>query len=951
MRLRFVFLVCFAAASLPAVGWSAWIAARAWTAWEDAGAAVRAAEAMGHALHLVEALSVERGALQERALSTRPGAEDLEQIAAWNDAVLERAQRSMLAAGLPDEAVARAREMLAVSRAQVAEAVARPLAERDPALVPAMMERLYARLDAVEVAVAQAEAKTARASASVGALVAVGSLAVEMRAAAGRRSSHLSGWMGGRAFTPRQMDDAMHLTGQVQHAWDRLRRQVLLVGEPPRLAAAVAATRDGFFKEAEPVYRDLVAVARGGGKPPTALHEWRRWTVAALPGTLAARDAAIAEAVEHGRALASAARARLAAAAAATAAALALAGGAVLVLLRRLVLPMQRLTAAVSRIAGGDVAAEVPERGRRDEIGAMAAAVEVFRENAVELRRTNLRFDAALNNMSQGLAMYDREERLAVVNARLCEVVGVPPGSLRPGMTLRQVLAIGAAAGHFPGRTLDELYAERRGFVTGAAKAFEEARGGRVVAAQSRPMADGGCVLTFEDVTERRSAEARVAHMAHHDALTGLPNRALFRQRLDEALGRAGRGGGGFAVLCLDLDRFKAVNDTLGHPAGDALLRAVAERLTGALREGDVAARLGGDEFAVLQAPSSGRTPDAAALARRLVEALGAPCDVSGHRVTTGASVGIALAPDHGACPDALLKRADLALYRAKADGRAAWRFFEPSMEARIVGRRLLELDLRDAVAAGEFELHYQPLVEFGSRRPKGFEALLRWRHPLRGLVGPAEFIPLAEELGLIGALGEWALRRACADAVAWPDGLTVAVNLSAAQLRGGQAIVGVVADALAASGLDAARLELEITEGVMLQDTEETLATLGRVKALGVSIAMDDFGTGYSSLSYLRRFPFDKVKIDRSFVLGLGVEGEDCGAIIRAVADLCGGLGMAATAEGVETEEQLARLAAEGLAEGQGYLFGRPVPAAEVPRLLKGLSAAAAGAGALVPA
>jgi predicted signal transduction protein with EAL and GGDEF domain len=332
------------------------------------------------------------------------------------------------------------------------------------------------------------------------------------------------------------------------------------------------------------------------------------------------------------------------------------------------------------------------------------------------------------------------------------------------------------------------------------------------------------------------------------------------------------------------------------------------------------------------------------------VEALGAPYDVSGHRVTAGASVGVALAPGHGACPDALLKNADLALYRAKADGRAAWRFFEPSMEARIVGRRLLELDLRDAVAAGDFELHYQPLVEFGSRRPKGFEALLRWRHPLRGLVGPAEFIPLTEEIGLIGALGEWALRRACADAAAWPDGLKVAVNLSAAQLRSGPAIVGVVADALAASGLGAARLEIEITEGVMLHDTEETLATLGRMKALGVSIAMDDFGTGYSSLSYLRRFPFDKVKIDRSFVLGLGVEGEDCGAIIRAVADLCDGLGMAATAEGVETEEQLARLAAEGLAEEQGYLFGRPVPASEISRLLKGASPAAAG-GALVPA
>jgi diguanylate cyclase (GGDEF)-like protein len=940
MRLRTVFLVCFAAASLPAAGWSAWIATRAWSAWTDAAAAVRAAEAMGHVLQLVEALSVERGALQERALSAGAGVEDLREISERNDALLERSQRSMRAAGLPDGAVVQARETLASARARVAQGIQKPLPERDPGLVPAIMAQLYERLDAVEAAVAAAEGTVARASASVGALVAVGSLAVDMRGAAGRRSSHLSGWIGGRALAPRQIEEAMHLTGQIQHAWDRLRRQVQVVGSPPRLAAAVAATQDGFFRQAEPTYRDLLAAARAGQPPPMALPDWRRWTIAMLPGTLLARDAALEEAVAHGEALAADARARLALAAAATLAALGLAAAALLVLLRRLIWPVQRLTAAVTRLAGGDLAAvEVPERGRRDEIGAMAAAVEVFRETAVELRRTNLRFDAALNNMSQGLAMFDGEERLVVANARLCEVAQVPPGSVVPGMTLREILAVGVAAGHYPGRTLDDVYAGRRRALRAAAVDFEEARADKVLAVSSRPMPEGGCVLTIEDVTERRLAQAQVAHMAHHDSLTGLPNRALFRKKVEKALVRARRGGR-FALLCIDLDRFKAVNDTLGHPAGDALLRAVAERLAGALRRRDVAARLGGDEFVVLQA-SRAQPHDAAALARRLVETLGAPYRIAGHEVVIGASAGIALAPDHGASPNDLLKNGDLALYRAKADGRGGWRFFEPEMEARLLARRRLEFDLRDAVAAGEFELHYQPVVDFASRRPKGFEALVRWNHPSRGLVGSADFVPLAEELGLIGAIGEWVLRRACAEAVAWPDGLKVAVNLSAAQFRAGDALVGVVADALRESGLEASRLEIEITESVMLQDTEETLAVLHRIKALGVSIAMDDFGTGYSSLSYLRSFPFDKVKIDQSFVRGLGADGEDCAAIVSAVAKLCGSLGMTATAEGVETEEQLALLTAEGLAEGQGYLFSAPVPAPEVPRLLARAKAA----------
>ena len=935
MSLRTVFLLCFAVACLPTAGWSAWVATRAQSAWNNAESAVHAAEAMGYALQLVEALSVEHGALQEQALSEHADTGSLAEIEAQNNALLDTAQRSMNAAGLPDDTVTKARETLVVLRTQVAEAIKRPVAERDPGLVPALMARLYERLEAVEAATALVERQTAWAYPLVGVLVSVSGLTVEMHAAAGRRSSYLSEWMGGRTLTPEQVDQAMYMTGQVQHAWERLQRQALIAGKSPRLAAAVEATRGGFFQDAEPRYRAFVALARAGGERPMTLPSWRRWTAAALPGALIARDAAIAEAVEQGRELVSQAQAYLAVAAVATLGLLALAGGALLVLLRRLVLPVQRLTAAVTRLADGDVAAEVPERGRRDEIGAMAAAIEVFRGNAVELRRTNLRFDAALGNMSQGLAMYDADERLVVTNARVCEILDLPPSSIRLGMTFREIVAVCVAAGQFPGRTPDEVYNARHGFgpASQPGTPFEEERGGKVLATTARPMPDGGRLFTLEDITVRRRAEARVAHMAHHDALTGLPNRALFRARLEEALVRARRGRG-CAMLLLDLDRFKAVNDTLGHPAGDTLLRAVAGRLQAELRENDTAARLGGDEFVVLQ-DGADQPRDAAALAERLVAALGAPYRIEGHHVEIGASVGIVIASDEDATPDAMLKNADLALYRAKLDGRGTWRFFEPEMNAHMQARQLLEADLRRALRAGQFELQYQPQVDLRTRRIMGLEALLRWRHPERGLVPPVEFIPLSEEIGLIQEIDTWVLGRACAEAVNWPGEVKVAVNLSATHFRAGCRLADIVAAALRASGLPPARLELEITETAMLHDSEDTLATLHALRRLGVAIAMDDFGTGFSSLSHLRRFPFDRVKIDRSFVGGLGGVKGDCDAIVRAVMGLCANLGIAVTAEGVETAKQLEWLAVEGPIEAQGYLFSRPVPAGAVPQLI----------------
>ena len=435
-------------------------------------------------------------------------------------------------------------------------------------------------------------------------------------------------------------------------------------------------------------------------------------------------------------------------------------------------------------------------------------------------------------------------------------------------------------------------------------------------------------LVAVVDVTEQRQAEARIAYMAHHDALTDLPNRVMFHQRLTEGLARLQRNGHALAVHCLDLDHFKDVNDTLGHPIGDELLKAVAQRLANCLRDSDMVARLGGDEFAVVQCPLDD-PHEASNLANRLIEVISKPYQVHGHEFVVGASIGIALAPGDGDAPDALLRNADMALYRAKAEGRGTAHFFEAEMDRRIQARRMLELDLRKAFSNGEFELYYQPLVNLRTNAVSGFEALLRWRHPERGLVAPGEFIPLTEEIGLIVPLGEWVLREACAQAAKWPEPLKVAVNLSPAQFRN-RGVVNAVLTALAHSRLPASRLELEITESVLLGESEANLATLHQLREIGVRISMDDFGTGYSSLSYLRSFPFDKIKIDRSFVSEL-TERPDCLAIIRAVAGLGTSLGIATTAEGVETPEQLAQVRAEGCTEVQGYLFSAPRPAAEL--------------------
>ncbi len=548
------------------------------------------------------------------------------------------------------------------------------------------------------------------------------------------------------------------------------------------------------------------------------------------------------------------------------------------------------------------------------------------------LAEQNRRFDAALSNMSQGLCMLDADLRLTVCNGRYLDMMGLPPDAVRPGIPLRDIVAYGVELGHHPGLGVDEVLAPRLAiFARGEAATLETPIfGDRVIETAYRPMPGGGWVATYEDITARKQAEARIAHMARHDALTDLPNRVLLRERMEEALRKQRRDGVAFAVLCLDLDQFKAVNDTLGHPVGDALLKEVAARLSAIVRPGVTIARLGGDEFALVQPLA--QPHEAEALARRVIETVAQPYALDGNSVVVGTSIGVALAPLDGDDPDTLLKNADLALYRAKTDGRGAARFFEPEMDAQIKRRRALELDLRAAHAGQQFELWYQPQVSAATGAVGGFEALLRWRHPERGLVSPSDFIPLAEEIGLIVPLGEWVIREACSEAAGWPGDVRVAVNVSAAQF-GSRSLERVVLGALASARLDPRRLELEITESVLLTDTEATLATLHRLRGMGVRIALDDFGTGYSSLSYLRRFPFDKIKIDRSFVREL--ERADCSAIVEAVADLAAKLGMATTAEGVETPEQLALVRQKGCTEIQGYLFSAPRPASDVPGLI----------------
>ncbi|MGY3147801.1 diguanylate cyclase (GGDEF)-like protein [Bradyrhizobium sp. USDA 3397] len=554
-----------------------------------------------------------------------------------------------------------------------------------------------------------------------------------------------------------------------------------------------------------------------------------------------------------------------------------------------------------------------------------------------ELKEQKLRLDTAINHMVEGLCMFDAEKRLVICNERYARLYRLPPELLRAGTPHRDIIRHRVTSGVLEGEASD-FAAERQiarldalpiHVVSSRIDAFAD---GRLICVTRQPMAGGGWVATHLDVTEQRRSEAKITYMAEHDALTELPNRVLLKARLEPALADTRGGNLHLAVLLLDLDRFKEVNDTLGHPAGDLLLRSVAARLLDCVRETTFVARLGGDEFAIVDYVTN-PAADAASLAETIHGALSEPFDLGDHQVVVGTSIGIALAPRDGADSDTILRSADLALYSAKSGGRGAFRFFEPELDRLLQARRNLERDLRKALARSEFELHYQPFVNLKSGETCGFEALLRWHHPERGLVSPGEFIPVAEETGLILLLGEWVLRTACAEAAKWRSDLKIAINLSPAQFRSKE-LVSTIVSALAASGIASDRLELEVTETVIMHDSGTVFAALSQLRELGVRIALDDFGTGYSSLSFLQKFPFDKIKIDRSFVSELSNPMEEPHRIARAVVQFATSLGKTSTAEGVETAEQLEVLRQEGCVEAQGFHLSPPVRASTIARL-----------------
>jgi diguanylate cyclase (GGDEF)-like protein len=566
--------------------------------------------------------------------------------------------------------------------------------------------------------------------------------------------------------------------------------------------------------------------------------------------------------------------------------------------------------------------------------------VSLAAKNA-ELDLSHAQLTETLANLSHGVCLYDGGKRLLLHNKRYCEIYDLRPEAVVAGMSLTDIGDLYVKAGSLGNSSLgDHVGAIEDGMSVGAPfDTVDELPNGKIVSVHFRPLPAERWVSTHEDITERRKHEMVTSYQALHDPLTGLANRVAFFAAIEKVLADAKRGTH-FALLCLDLDRFKWVNDTHGHPAGDMLLCAVADRLRAEVRPSDLVARLGGDEFAILLQHAEQVRPEL--VAPRIVNTIGKPFDLNGIEANIGVSIGIAMPRAGVSNPTQLMKDADFALYRSKLEGRGTWRFYESAMDEVVQKRSALESDLRQALQLDQLELYYQPLVGGKDRRITGFEALLRWHHPTHGLVPPSEFIPIAEEIGLIGEIGAWVLQRACMEAARWPDDIRVAVNFSSRQFRDPN-IGAIVAKAIQDSGISARRLELEITETVALATEASTLTLLHSLRALGVRVALDDFGTGYSSLSYLRSFPFNSIKIDGSFVGDLWVRDE-AAEIIRGIIGLATNLRMDVTAEGVETEEQFQFLADAGCKDIQGYFMSKAVPASEIPALMLRLSGAQAG-------
>jgi diguanylate cyclase (GGDEF)-like protein len=591
--------------------------------------------------------------------------------------------------------------------------------------------------------------------------------------------------------------------------------------------------------------------------------------------------------------------------------------------------PISEATQVAERVAAGNFTDQIASH-RRDELGRLLRSLATMQSH-LKTRADHdcammAKLDAALNNMKLGVCMFGPDNRLILWNDLYLKMYRIPAGRIFVGSTLEQMLEARKAAGTNY-RDLGQYDAKLQTAVETRSpdSLTAELVDGRIVNIAYQPVENVGWVSTHEDITDRTQNEARIAHLAFHDPLTELPNRAAFGNYLAETFQSASAGNETFALLCIDLDRFKEINDVYGHSAGDRFLKEIGRRLTVAC-DGAFLARLGGDEFTIVL---SGGTQPAAAeeLCERLSSVVDTPVRIDDYDVDGSFTVGVSIFPQHGSDVDSLVANAEAALYRAKAEQRGTIRFFEPAMDRHIREKRVLQGEIALALERNELELHFQPQAVSGGE-VFGFEVLVRWRHPVRGMVSPGIFIPLAEETGLIGGIDEWVLREACREAASWPNPLSIAVNLSPIDFRRGD-IPAMILSVLLETGLSPNRLEIEITEGVLIDDFERAIGILRKIKNLGVRVAMDDFGTGYSSLSYLQAFPFDKIKIDQSFVAKIGKNAQ-ASAIIHAIVGLGRALELPVIAEGVETEEQLAFLVKEGCNEVQGYLIGRPQPIAQ---------------------